>query len=190
VSAVGESKWVGALYDERAAGLLLYGRALGLAHGEAEDVLQETFRALLALEVPPDEPAHYLVRSYRNRALNHRRGWWRRLTRELEAHRWFELAEPTDPREERLAQALAELPAEQREVIVLKIWQRLTFAAIGEALGHSPNTIAGRYRYGLQRLRRWLEASDQHADGSEHELPQIAGDPASLVAAASPVVRT
>jgi hypothetical protein len=84
---------------------------------------------------------------------------------------------------------LAELPADQREVIVLKIWQRLTFAAIGEALGHSPNTIAGRYRYGLQRLRRCLEVPDQHADGSEHELPQIAGDAASLVAAASPIAR-
>lgn len=190
MSAVGESKWVEALYDERAAGLLLYGRALGLAHGEAEDVLHETFRALLALEVPPEEPAHYLVRSYRNRALNHRRGWWRRLAREIEAHRWFEPAEPSDPREERLAQALAGLPADQREVIVLKIWQRLTFAAIGEALGQSPNTVAGRYRYGLQRLRRRLEASDPDLEGSKHELPEIAGNATSLVAAASSIGRT
>ena len=32
---------------EKAAELILYGRALGLSHSEAEDVLQETFLALM-----------------------------------------------------------------------------------------------------------------------------------------------
>lgn len=149
-------EWAGRLYDAQAAQLILYGRALGLSHAEAEDVLHETFRALLALGVRPEQPGPYLVRSFRNRALNHRRGWWRRLTRELEARRWFEPGEPEDPLESRLAGALAGLPQAQREVIVLKIWHRLTFGAIGQLLACSPHTAAGRFRYGLVRLRRVL----------------------------------
>ena len=45
--------WCGRLFDEQAAQLILYGRALGLSHGEAEDVLQETFLALMQLEASP-----------------------------------------------------------------------------------------------------------------------------------------
>ena len=48
--------WREQLYDRKAAELLLYGRALGLGESEAEDVLQETFVALLKLEKRPDNP--------------------------------------------------------------------------------------------------------------------------------------
>ena len=85
-----DSHWCEAIYDAKAAELILYGRALGLSHCEAEDVLQETFLTLMDKPVPPARPEHYCVRSYRNQALNHRRSLWRRLTRELESHRWFE----------------------------------------------------------------------------------------------------
>lgn len=98
----------------------------GVSPAEAEDVLHETFRALLRLEAALRRPVPYLLRSFRNRALNHQRGWWRRVVRELEADRWFEPAAPEDPAAERLAAALVALPREQREVIVLKIWHRLT----------------------------------------------------------------
>jgi len=50
--------------------------------------------------------------------------------------------------------ALAGLPAEQREVITLKLWGDLTFSEIGEALEIPANTAASRYRYGLAELRR------------------------------------
>mgnify|MGYP001595827228 CR=1 FL=1 len=53
--------------------------------------------------------------------------------------------------------ALRELPLEQREVIVLKVWGEQTFEAIGESLEISPNTAASRYRYGLDRMRRILK---------------------------------
>ena len=42
-----EFNWCLRLYEKKAAELILYGRALGLSHGEAEDVLQETFLALM-----------------------------------------------------------------------------------------------------------------------------------------------
>jgi RNA polymerase sigma-70 factor (ECF subfamily) len=172
--------WRERLYDERAAGLLLYGQALGLSCAEAEDVLHETFQALLRLPDMPGAPEHYLVRSFRNRALNHRRSRWRRLAREVEACRWFEPPEDESLRERAAINALATLPEDQREAIVLKIWNEMTFEQIGELLGLSPNTVAGRYRYGLQKLRACLE-------GECHEKTERTGSPIAIVDAASAI---
>jgi RNA polymerase sigma-70 factor (ECF subfamily) len=157
VNGTHSQHWCGRLYDAQAAQLILYGRALGLGHGEAEDVLQETFLALLQLTEPPAKAEHYLRRSYRNRALNLRRTLWRRLTREWESLRWFEQDADETPAERAAMRRLAELPLEQREVIVLKVWHDCTFEEIGGLLEISPNTAAGRYRYGLQKLKLKLE---------------------------------
>src|SRR5689334_24611534 len=90
---VNEPVWCEQVYEAKAAELLLYGRALGLSHAEAEDVLQETFVALLDVENEPSKPEHYCVRAFRNRALNYKRALWRRITREFESKRWFEKTE-------------------------------------------------------------------------------------------------
>jgi RNA polymerase sigma-70 factor, ECF subfamily len=149
--------WCESLYEQRAAQILLYGRSLGLSHSEAEDVLQETFVALMQLASVPEKPLHYCLRSFRNRALNYRRGFLRRIARELESTRWFE-RDPDESSEERAAmQCLERLPKDQREVILLKIWHEYTFEEIGELLEISPNTAAGRYRYGLQKLKSCLK---------------------------------
>ena len=55
---------------------------------------------------------------------------------------------------------LAKLPADQREVIVLKIWHGYTFDEIGRLMEISPNTAAGRYRYGIQKLRHCLRGTN------------------------------
>jgi RNA polymerase sigma-70 factor, ECF subfamily len=155
--AEAQPDWCAALYDAEAANLLLYGRALGLSHAEAEDVLQEIFAALLARPTPPATPVNYAVRAFRNRALSHRRSLWRRLTREFEARHWFEPGSVETPGERAAVRCLARLPAEQREVLVLKFWQGLTFEEIGEVQAVSAHTAAGRYRYGLAKLRACLE---------------------------------
>ena len=154
------SEWYEAFYEAKAAALILYGRALGLSHGEAEDVLQETFIALMQKPELPREPENYCLRSFRNRALNYKRSLWRRLTRELESQRWFEKSEDQSPAERAAMEQLAQLPPEQREVIVLKIWNRCTFEEIGALLEISPNTAAGRYRYGLQKIKLQLEEAN------------------------------
>ena len=152
------------LYDARAARMILYGRALGLGHAEAEDVLQESFLAVLQLKAVPLKLEHYCLRTFRNRALNYRRGFFRRLARELESRAWFEPAAP-DERESAAMRRLADLPPEQREVVVLKIWHQYTFEEIGELAGISPNTAAARYRYGLQKLRNLLNGESYENDG-------------------------
>ena len=175
--------WCEALYKAKAAELILYGRALGLSHGEAEDVLQETFLALMQKTQLPREPEHYCLRSFRNRALNYRRSLWRRLTRELEAKRRFDNSPDESPAERDATRCLASLPQEQREVIVLKIWNRYTFEEIGGLLEISPTTAAGRYRYGLQKIKVQLEGADYERNG-------FAGEPLAFLSAASPVGET
>ncbi len=172
--------WCEALYDLKSRELILYGRALGLSHGEAEDVLQETFLALTQRAFAPAKPEHYCVRSFRNRALNHRRTLWRRLTREWESLRWFEKSPGETPEERAAMRCLAELPMDQREAIVLKIWHEHTFEEIGGLLEISPNTAAGRYRYGLQKLKSKLE-------GVIYERTELAGESIAWLAPAPPV---
>ena len=168
-----EKGWREQLYENKAAELILYGRALGLSHSEAEDILQETFLALMKLRLAPEQPAHYAVRAFRNRALNFRRSLWRRLARELESSRWFE-SKPEESPQERLAmECLGKLPSEQREIIVLKIWHQHTFEEIASLLELSPNTAAGRYRYGMQKLKHCLKGS--------YDRMELMGEPIALL---------
>ena len=180
VNVAESTGWCERLYRAKAPELILYGRALGLSHAEAEDVLQETFVALMGRVEPPNQPEHYCVRSFRNRALNYRRSLWRRLTRELESKRWFERSPGDSPAERAAMRALATLPQDQREAIVLKIWHEHTFDEIGELLGISPNTAAGRYRYGLQKLRAQLK-------GQAYERDERFGEAIAFVEAAPPL---
>lgn len=176
--------WCERLYAERAASLILYGRSLGLSHSEAEDVLQETFVALLALKSEPEQPERYAVRSFRNRALNHHRSLWRRMAREFESARWFEAGPKESPAEAEAMRCLAKLPVGQREAIVLKIWHELTFEEIGRLQGLSPNTVAGRYRAGLQKLRACLKGEE---DYERIEPKRESGEPIAFLDPASTI---
>jgi len=61
-----------------------------------------------------------------------------------------------DEKLRQLAEALATLPYEQREVIVLHVKGGLTFHRIAGIQGASINTIQSRYRYGIEKLRSLL----------------------------------
>jgi RNA polymerase sigma-70 factor (ECF subfamily) len=158
--------WCEQLYKEKATVLLLYGRALGFSHGESEDILHETFIKLLELKSVPENPGHYAIRTFRNRALNVKRSFWRRLSRELESNHWFETSPEQDDQESLAMQRLADLPPEQREVIVLKFWHNLTFDEIGLLLEIPANTAAGRYRYGINKLKAKFHDPSQNEDES------------------------
>jgi RNA polymerase sigma-70 factor, ECF subfamily len=72
---------------------------------------------------------------------------------------WRPVECPLEQKEsrEQVQQAVAKLPAEQAEVVVLKIWEQFTFAEIAELIHESPNTAASRYRYALEKLSRHLQ---------------------------------
>ena len=57
-----------------------------------------------------------------------------------------------------LSSALATLPHEQREVIVLHIHGQMRFKVIAKSLDISVNTVKGRYRYGIRKLRSILNS--------------------------------
>ena len=56
----------------------------------------------------------------------------------------------------RLSEVIAELPEEQREVVLLRLTADMKFRDIAELQQVSINTVQGRYRYGLDRLRSML----------------------------------
>jgi len=57
---------------------------------------------------------------------------------------------------QRLNEAVAQLPQQQREVVVLHLKGEMKFREIAKLQGESINTILGRYRYGLNKLRSIL----------------------------------
>jgi RNA polymerase sigma-70 factor (ECF subfamily) len=56
----------------------------------------------------------------------------------------------------RIFEAMAKLPAEQREVVSLHIHGQMKFREIAEQLDVSINTVQSRYRYGIEKLRAFL----------------------------------
>ncbi|MHB0924000.1 MAG: sigma-70 family RNA polymerase sigma factor [Bellilinea sp.] len=62
--------------------------------------------------------------------------------------------------EQRVRLALAELPQEQRSVILMAYFQGLSQPEMAAALNQPLGTVKTRVRLGLQKLRRLLEGSD------------------------------
>jgi len=54
---------------------------------------------------------------------------------------------------QQLADAMRQLPYDQREVIMLHFQAAMAFRKIAGSLGISVNTVKSRYRYGLDKLR-------------------------------------
>ena len=148
---------LGRIYDLTASRLIRYATTLTRQRDDAEDALQA---ALVRIALRPKVlaearyPWAYLLKITRNEALNlvRRRKPTRRLKERPRS--WCEYLPEQGDQElhSYVRRALGKLPTAQAEVVVLKIWEEMTFAEIGEVLGQSPNTAASRYRYALQKL--------------------------------------
>ncbi len=153
------------LYDAHAQAL--FGFLLNFTRNEADtrDLLQEVFIKLARqpeLLAGVREERAFLIRLAHNAAIDLMR---RRAARER--HHEQLVGEPATPFapaadadeqsfREALSAALAELPPDQRAVVHLKLWEDLTFEQIADTLDISPNTVASRYRYALDKLRARL----------------------------------
>ncbi|MGI9190763.1 MAG: RNA polymerase sigma factor [Chitinophagaceae bacterium] len=60
-----------------------------------------------------------------------------------------------ESREDRVRGLLHQLPYEQREVVVLRLYADLSFKEIADLTGVSINTALGRMRYALLNLKKW-----------------------------------
>jgi len=155
-------------YAEHGPALLAYARSFGLSHCVAEDLIHRVFLKLLEKPWDIEEVRPYLFRAVRNSALNEHRETKREV--ELsEQEPWFENRCVSREAELDLRFALRELPPEQREVMIMHVWGGLTFMEIGSVLATSPNTVAARYRYALNALRRRLQPA---REVGTHEKPE------------------
>jgi len=62
---------------------------------------------------------------------------------------------------EQLNAALNGLPVDQREVVVLKTYEDMTFKQIAKLLNISANTAASRYRYALEKMKVFLKKRNE-----------------------------
>jgi RNA polymerase sigma-70 factor (ECF subfamily) len=147
---------LGRLYREHAPALRLYARQWP---GAGEDIVQDAFVKLAQQDPPPDHLLAWLYRVVRNGALAAHRADVRRRRREGQTRApeaWFETADDRLDAAE-ATRLLAQLPLENREVIVARLWGGLTFEEIARLVGASPPTAHRRYQAGLTALRERLE---------------------------------
>jgi RNA polymerase sigma-70 factor, ECF subfamily len=154
----------GRLYDAYGASLYRYALMILASREGAEEVIQQVFAALLdSGRRRIDDEERYLRRAVRNAcysALRHQK--IRRGPAVDEA--LLEVAAEAAPVSEEdriaLAEAIRELPPDQREVIHLHIFEGRTFKDVAEMTGEPLNTIASRYRYALEKLKATLTPSE------------------------------
>ncbi len=150
-------------FARHGAKLLLFARQQSRRPDEAEDLLQEAFVRIWRLYGHTGEVSPGLVyRAIRRLAIDWARSIDRRQAREDKValdspmSLGFERSLEEDERNQALLRAVERLPAEQKEVLTLKIWGELTFDEIARTLEESLNTVASRYRYALQKLKEWV----------------------------------
>lgn len=123
---------------------------------EAEDILQNVF---LPWVKNPEKFARvenlsaYLFTSARNAALK------RKSEKRPSGSTESVIAQGHSEKVENgviIDQALSQLPSEQREAVVLKIWNNMTFAEISQLQNTSLQTIASRYRYAIDKLKELI----------------------------------
>ena len=158
---------VAGLYDRFGPALYRTARTLLNRSDLAEDAVQETFVGLVRARVALGDLENakaYLFAALRHAAAKLRSRAGRERPVPLE-----ELPDlPASPapdlaRAAELERAVRALPADQREVVALKIDGGLTFVEVAACLGVSPNTAASRYRYALEKLRAALGEADRDA---------------------------
>ncbi len=148
--------------------------AMGLLNdaAAAEDVVQDVFVAFAQSRRSFQiwgSLSGYLATSVVNRVRDHRRRQRRQAGRDAELHIPAESPGPEQAvilteQTKLLGHAVAELPEEQREVVLLRLKAGLKFRDIAKLQQTSINTVLSRYRYGLERLRSLLDGEVEKWD--------------------------
>lgn len=160
--AQGRLAALGDLYDILGVDVFGYVRSMTGSNSDAEDVFQEVFAKIAgrgAKLARVNKPLAYVFTVARNEALSliSRRSKRRHAGEEALLFEAAPQERPIRLTPSEAQDALAKLPDEQRETVVLKIYQGFTFAEIGEITDVSANTAASRYRYGIEKLARLLK---------------------------------
>ena len=148
------------LLDEHGPALELFARQWCRSPG---DVVQEAFLRLIHQRAWPDNAVAWLYTVVRNGAISAARGERRRAKHESlaaeHACEWFLALDEPALDAETAAAALAQLPMEEREVIIAHLWGGLSFDQVATLVGTSSSSAHRRYQSGLAKLRAELEAT-------------------------------
>lgn len=133
----------------------------------AEDAVHDVFARLIkkrqTLKVTQNLRG-YLITAVTNTARQYFRTQSRAPATSLDSENTAEIAAENPPQasamfeeeKQHLANALSALPYDQREVILLRHFSDFKFKQIAKMQNVSINTVQGRYRYGLDKLRSLL----------------------------------
>jgi RNA polymerase sigma-70 factor, ECF subfamily len=146
-----EARELGVLYDAWASRLLAYMMTITRDRSKAEDALHNLFVKLAAGKAVLQDPAVYLFRAARNEAIRASRRRKESPLADLDI-----LSAP--PEAAGLREVLDGLPPDQLDVVVLHVFEGLTFREAAEVLGIPQDTAASRYRYALEKLRELLDS--------------------------------
>lgn len=132
---------------------------------DAEDVLQEVCFRLVRYKVRfrfIRNPSAYVFRIARNEALRFLKNRKRNPERYQSAEDLAKVIQDNligieYEAMDQVAEALAQIPEDQREVIILRFFEDLTLREIATVCNVSMNTAASRFRYGMQKLRQLVE---------------------------------
>jgi RNA polymerase sigma-70 factor (ECF subfamily) len=161
-----ETSFSGAIGRELPGSYRLAGYILGDA-AEAQDAVQEALERAWAgwpklrnLDAARAWFGRILVNVCKTKLSARRRVSVRDLNEDLD------LTDSDDPFRASLirdavGRALAELTPDQRIVIVLRFWGRLSMPEIGDRLGIPEGTAKSRQHYALETLRRALERDEE-----------------------------
>jgi len=166
-AAEGDTSALAACYDLYAQSLFRLALAILRSEADAEDVVVDVLLALAGRRGRPIRDLQaFLTTSVRRRAISLLRK--RKRERALEnlpaggtgSRSVLLFDNRAGPEQAALAQdlekAMAELSVEQREVVVLKVYEEMTFAEIARLLRVPANTAGSRYRLAMAKLRKIL----------------------------------
>jgi len=146
------------IYRRHRKGLFTLALSITRHSESAEDAVHEAIvRLCRAGKSPTGDPVAYVYAAVRNAAIDQKR--------KIGSVSIFDLAEPAQnpttalddgERDRLVADAIEDLPADQREAVVMHLYAGLTFQQAAEALAVPLQTMASRYRRALERLRTQL----------------------------------
>jgi RNA polymerase sigma-70 factor (ECF subfamily) len=148
------------LFEAEESGLLRFARGLVGRQSVAEELVQETFLRLHQVWGEVENPRAWLYRSLRNLALNHLRDRKPETEVSDETHA-AEASLPVEQlgRDEAVGTVrllLAELSAEDRELVLLKYHDNLKYQEISRRLGLSVGNVGYRLHHVLKGLAEAL----------------------------------
>jgi len=158
------------LYSRHRAPLFRFMLRQVREHGTAEELYQDVWQKVIVAREryrPEAKFTTWLYQIAHNRLSDHWRAQQHRPAAPEDAMERAEREpDPQTPERQlsafeerrRLQLALEELPADQREAVMLRLEQELSLEEIGEITGVGRETVKSRLRYALDKLRQRLNA--------------------------------